>query len=190
MVSAIDHISSRRIRRLKRDEYDRLVEAGCFRDEKIELLYGRLVEMSPQGHGHAYAIMRLNEALMPALVGRAYVRVQLPIGATDESEPEPDLAVVPKQDYDAHPTHAQLVIEVAESSLADDRNIKRSLYAQMGVPEMWIVNLVDDCVEVGRNVDPIIKAYGRVTRYNRGDIIELLEYPDVRIAVSDVLPKP
>ena len=131
-----------RVRRLQRAEYDRMVGFGMFRGEKIELLQGRLVTMSPQGKPHAFSVTRLNRLLVRALGDRAEVRVQAPFGASAESEPEPDIAVVLPGDYlDEHPRRALLLIEVAESSLQDDRRIKGPMYAAAGVPEYWIVDL-------------------------------------------------
>src|SRR5450432_3867156 len=134
------------IRPLRRTEYDQLVTLGAFRGEKIELLEGVLVAMSPIGPPHSSSVQRLNALLVLALVGRAVVRPQLPFAALEFSEPEPDLAVVPLGDYDVeHPAEADLIIEVAESSLAIDRGKKLRLYAACAVPEYWIVNLVDRC---------------------------------------------
>src|ERR1700674_406937 len=112
-----------KIRPLRRGEYDCLVRAGSFEGERLELLYGRLVTMSPQGERHAFSITRLTEILVRGLAGRAQVRVQLPFAASDISEPEPDLAVVVPGDYlDGHPRRALLVIEVAQASLEEDRS--------------------------------------------------------------------
>lgn len=176
-----------RQRPLRRAEYDKLVELGAFRDERIELLYGRLVEMSPQGRDHAYALKRIYDLLMIALQGAATVRAQLPFIAVDESEPEPDVAVVPCGDYlDAHPDTASLLIEVADSSLAYDRFTKGPLYATSAVPAYWIVNLVDMVVEAYG--DPRDGTYTSVTRHRRGDSIAVPSYEDMLVRVSDVLP--
>ena len=110
-------VATEGMRPLTRAEYDRLVALGFLADEHVELLHGVIVPMSPQGTRHAYTIGMLGDLLLPALVGRARVRIQMPFGASDDSEPEPDLAVVPLGDWlDDHPDWAYLVIEVAESS--------------------------------------------------------------------------
>lgn len=113
------------VRPLRRAEYDRLVELGHFQDERIELLEGQLVQMSPIDSRHSSAVQLLGARLLPALVGRATVRIQSPFGVLDTSEPEPDVSIVPTNDYvDEHPTTAYLLIEVAETSLHLDRVLK------------------------------------------------------------------
>jgi Uma2 family endonuclease len=175
------------IRPLRRVEYDQLVDAGAFGDERVELLYGRLIQMSPQGTHHSYAIRRLNKLLVEATSGRAHVQVQLPLAVSDVSEPEPDISVVPLGDYlDHHPKRAMLVIEVSDTSV--DRSLKARLYAEAGVTEYWIVNLIDQVVEVHRSASG--GAYSLVTKRCRGEVLELIEFPDVRIPVSDCLPHP
>jgi len=174
------------IRPLRRVEYDQLVALGAFEDEKIELLDGEMVAMSPIGPPHDAAVQKLNELLVLALHGRAWVRCQSSYAASDLSEPQPDFAVVPRGEYyDDHPGQAHLIIEVADSSLAKDRGRKLRLYATCGVPEYWVVNLVERCIEVYRELEG--SSYARVERYERGQSIQLLAFGDVSIAVSDVL---
>ncbi|HEX2674857.1 MAG TPA: Uma2 family endonuclease [Polyangiaceae bacterium] len=185
MVAAIP-ASAEVIRPLRRVEYDQLIALGAFEDEKIELLDGELVAMSPIGTRHSAAVMELTELLVLALNGRASVRCQSPFAASDISEPEPDFTVVPRGAYiEDHPTVASLVIEVAESSLSKDRGRKLRMYANCRVPEYWVVNLVERCIEVYR--DPEGSGYARMDRYERGQSIQLLAFSDVSIAVSDVL---
>ena len=131
--------------RLTRLEYEALVERGVLgEDDPVELLGGHLVFREPQGSRHAAACLRIRIALDRAF-GRGYhVRPQVPIALADDSEPEPDIAVVRGriEDYlDAHPTSPALVVEVADSSLAWDRERKGSLYVRAGVVGYWIVNL-------------------------------------------------
>lgn len=186
MVHALSRLPTSRFRRLRRLEYEHLVEAGFIRDERIELLYGQLVEMSPQGRAHAFAVRRLTNLLPKALAGRAEVTIQLPFAALDDSEPEPDVAIVPCDDYmDGHPSKAFLVIEVADSSLPDDR-IKRGLYAKAGVPEYWIVNLVDEVVE--RYTQLEAGEYRRSSRHAPGERLAVPSFPDVEVAVGDIIP--
>src|SRR5689334_3050697 len=173
-------------RPLRRVEYDKLVELGAFEDEKIELLEGVLVPMSPIGPRHSSAVQKLTELLVLALTRRAVVRPQLPFAASDLSEPEPDLMVSPVSDYDtAHPDEALLLIEVAESSLAKDRGIKLRIYARRGVPEYWIVNVVDRVIEV--YTDPVESGYRSSVVYRRGQSIRLVSFADVDVRVSDVM---
>ena len=179
-------IAPERIRGITRVEYDRLVEQGWFDDERVELLYGVLVTMSPQGPPHAHVNWRLQDILSRALVDKAIVRGQMPLAISDDSEPEPDVAVVPVGDYfQAHPTNALLVVEVADTSLRKDKGTKAALYAENGVPEYWIVNLVEQVIEV--YTGPTDEGYASVSQRKSGDAITLVEFPDIRIAVSDIL---
>jgi len=174
------------IRPLRRVEYDQLVALGAFQDERIELLEGALVAMSPIGAPHNATVQRLNRLLVLALEGRAAVRCQSSFAALEFSEPEPDFAIVPAADYDLdHPSVAHLIIEVAESSLALDRGKKLRLYANCAVPEYWVVNLPEHCIEVYTQPSP--GAYAQVERYERGQSIRLVTFPEVAFAVSDVL---
>jgi Uma2 family endonuclease len=175
-----------RIRPLRRVEYDKLVELGVFENEKIELLDGVLVPMSPIGPPHSSAVQKVTELLLPALLGRATVRSQNPFAALEHSEPEPDIVVAPRADYDtAHPSDAYLIIEVSESSLKQDRGVKRRIYAECGVPEYWIVNLVDRRIEV--HTDPEGGAYRSVAMFEHGQSITLVRFPDVHVSVADIL---
>lgn len=173
-------------RPLARVEYERMVELGFFRDERVELLYGTVVRMSPHGAPHDYVVQRLTELLVLALHRKASVRIQSAFAASDGSEPEPDVAVVPAGDYHAaHPARAWLIVEVADTSLAKDRVVKGKLYAECGVPEYWVVNIVDGIIEVHTEI--VDGAYGRVTPYRKGDSVALQHFPDVELAVTDVL---
>jgi Uma2 family endonuclease len=174
-----------RPRPLKRTEYDRLVALGAFEDERIELLHGVLVDMSPNDPLHVSPIDRLNMILTPALLGRAIVRIQSPIVAHDESEPEPDVVVVPLGDYrKEHPASALLVIEVALSSLNKDRKVKAPLYAASGFPEYWIVNVAETAIEVHRT--PSDGRYAGVTRHSIGEVLRPEAFPDVTVNVAEV----
>jgi len=174
------------IRPLRRVEYDQLVELGAFQDERIELIEGVLVAMSPIGTRHDATVQRLTRLLVLALEGLAGVRCQSSFAALEYSEPEPDFTLIPPGDYDlAHPSEAYLIIEVAESSLAMDRGKKLRLYATCAVPEYWVVNLPERCIEV--YTEPSPGAYARVERYERGQSIALVAFPDVAFAVSDIL---
>jgi len=134
-----------------RDEYYRLEELGFFRDQRVELLYGEIVRMSPQNKPHALALSRLNTLMVLVYRSSHYVRVQLPLDLGTESQPEPDIAVVPislVENSDPHPPTADLVVEVAETSLLYDRKEKAALYAGAGVPTYWLVNLREEVLEV------------------------------------------
>ena len=171
-------------RPLRRAEYDQLVALGTFEGERIELIDGALRRMSPIGPPHTSTVDYLTELLVLALVGRARVRVQGSLAATELSEPEPDFCILPLGDYhSAHPSRAHLVIEVSDSSLRYDREEKARLYAVCGVPEYWIVNLVDRVVEVHRQ--PSAGCYREVTTVPKGARLRLLAFPDTELAVDD-----
>jgi Uma2 family endonuclease len=186
----LDSLAPERIRPIRRVEYERMVEMGLFEDERVELLAGVIVEMSPQGTGHAEAVARLNRHLIVLeLQGRARIRVQSSFALDESSEPEPDLTVVPAADYShEHPKVSLLVVEVAESSVRKDRNIKGRLYAAQGIREYWILNLVEEVIEVRR--DPGPTGYRTLTRYARGETVAPLDFPDLVLAVSELLPTP
>jgi Uma2 family endonuclease len=172
-------------RTLSRAEYHAMGELGFFRAERVELVRGIVVRMSPIGPGHACAVQRLTELLLPRLLGRATVRTQQPFVAADESEPEPDIAVVPLGRYaDRHPSTALLVIEVAESSLDYDRETKGPLYAGSNVDEYWVVDVAARCVEIYGE-----PASGRSTRTRRaaaGETLSPRAFPDATVAVSEL----
>lgn len=175
------------IRPLRRREYDQLVRLGVFEGERVELLYGRIVEMSPAGTGHSYALRRLNALITPTLGGRAQVQVQSPLAASDESEPEPDLAVIELGDFlDGHPSSAHLAVEVSDTSLTRDLDLKAGLYAEMGVPDYWVVDLVHRVVVVHRR--PVEGRYAEVTTVDADGEVVVLAVPDVVVRVADILP--
>lgn len=180
----------------KRSEYERLVDLGLFHDKPVELIGGQLLAAEPQGSYHATGIGVANEVLRAILPPGWYIRTQMPMALDEESEPEPDLVVVsgsPRSYQEAHPNRAGLVLEVADSSLAFDRDEKGSLYARAGIADYWIVNLADRVVEVYRDPAPdAAAAYGWTYRslevVRPADSIALLAVPSARVAVSALLP--
>ena len=186
-----------RTRRWTRKEYDRLIEIGFFdEDEPVELVGGQLIVAEPKGTGHSVALQLAAEALRRAFGAGWTVRVQDPIAPDDESEPEPDVAVVagsPREYLAAHPSRPALVLEVSNSSLAFDRRDKGSLYARAQILDYWIVNLVDRVLEVYR--DPVLSAdalygwsYARVLRLGPEATISPVAAPAASISVTDLLP--
>ena len=162
-----------------------MVEAGLFQKERVELIHGILVRVSPQNAAHAMVVQILNRLLMPRLVGRADVRVQLPFAAGEDSMPEPDLALVAVAGFGApHPDRAFLIVEVADSSLEEDRHEKAEVYASAGVGEYWVVNVPDRTIEV--HTEPSRGAYARVTPYRRGEAVAPGAFPDVTISLSEL----
>lgn len=177
------------IRPLKRVEYERLAADGCFEDEKVELLFGVVVPMAPIDPSHSESTEVIGEVLRRKLGDRARVRSQNPFAASDISEPEPDVFVVPNGDYwREHPARAFLVVEVARSSLPRDRGPKLALYALAEVDEYWIVNHVEGVIEVYR--DRHAGEWRRKSTHQRGETIAMVAFPDVEVAVSEVLPPP
>src|SRR5579884_1185208 len=135
------------------EAYEALVENGILDGERVELLGGAIVTMSPRRSAHATAVSLAEEVLRTFAGPGRYVRVQLPLNLRGDSQPEPDLALVKgvARDYkDAHPAMADLVVEVADTSLATDQSVKASLYASAGIAEYWIINLQDNLLEVHR----------------------------------------
>jgi Uma2 family endonuclease len=180
----------------KRSEYERLVDLGVFHGKPVELIGGQLVVAEPQGSYHANAISAADDALRAILPDGWVVRSQMPVALDEESEPEPDIAVVrgSRADlWEGHPARPSLAIEVAESSLDFDRGEKSSLYARAGIADYWIVNLVDRVVEVYRDPTPAVAApygwrYGSREVVSPPDSIALLAIPSARVTVSALLP--
>lgn len=185
-------------RRWTREEFERAGRSGVFGpEERLELIDGEIVaKMTPQGSEHAVAIQAVEEALRGAFGAGCSVRVQLPIVLTEASEPEPDLAVVEGnfRDYrQAHPTTALLVVEVSDSTLRYDRTVKASLYARAGIPEYWILNLIDRVLEVHRDPGPMAEqplehAYQTIHCRREGETVRAARFPDVEMTVASLLP--
>lgn len=186
-----------RTRRWSRIEYERLIEKGIFLpDDRLELLAGELVVREPQGTPHAVGMTLVQEALRQAFGFDWIIRIQLPVALDDESEPEPDVAVVPggPRDYlESHPARPVLVVEVAETSLVLDRTHKGSLYARAGLADYWILNLMDGVLEVYRQPAPSSEApfgwaYSEVQSLGLTDLVSPLAVPSARIPVPALLP--
>lgn len=186
---------SRRVAPLRRpfsvDDYHRMAEVGLLReDERTELLYGEVLCKMPIGSRHAGCVKWLLRQLSAALGERAVIGAQDPVRLDPFSEPEPDISVLrPRDDLyrGAHPGPAdlQLVIEVADSSLYLDRQVKAPLYAAAGVPELWLVDLRTEGVEVHREPRP--GGYATSQRFGRGELLSPLAFPDVQLSVSELL---
>jgi Uma2 family endonuclease len=172
-------------RRLKRSEFQELARLGAFDDERVELLYGVIVEKTSGDPAHASPIQQLTELLVPKLLGRASVRIQLDYLAEYESEPVPDLSIVPLGRYrDTHPERAYCIIEVANSSVRKDRLVKAPLYAASNVGEYWLVHVSASCIEVFRDSDG--RAYRSERRYAPGETLSLEAFPDVAVSVAEL----
>jgi Uma2 family endonuclease len=172
-------------------DYYRMAEIGVLtEDSKVQLVDGVIFDMPPIGPGHASSVERISEMFRGRLGADFQVRVQNPVDIGPNSQPEPDVVVVPRRDdyyRDGHPTPVDvlLLIEVADSTLRFDRSTKTRSYARAAVVEYWIANIVGDEVIVHR--DPARGRYRSVQVMKRGDTIRPLAFPDVSISISDVL---
>src|SRR5262245_23902549 len=174
------------------EEYYGLVDDGVLgEDDHVELLEGVIVAGEPQSPPHAAGVTRAHIALVHALGERAIVRSGLDYIAGRRSAPEPDLAIVPP-DPDwyaaAHPTRAYALFEFAASSLLQDRLTKAPIYAKNGVPQYVIVNLREDCIENHTAPSAPRRRYLERTVLRRGERLALVAFPDLTIAVDDLLP--
>jgi len=172
-------------------EYYGLLERGVLtEDDHVELLEGVIVAREPQGSTHAAVVWRIQHFLEHALGERAMVRVQLDYIAGRRSAPEPDVVVVPMvpDDYAGeHPSRAHVVFEVSDSSLLQDRLTKGSIYAKNGVPQYVVVNLRDRVLENHTRPSAPRRRYLERTVLRRGEGLELVAFPDVQIAVDELL---
>jgi Uma2 family endonuclease len=175
------------------EQYHRMYEAGVLTEnDRVELIRGEIMHMSPLGTRHAACVMRLNELLNQLVGNRTILGIQSPIVLPPDSEPQPDVILLRRRDdyYESsHPTFADvyLLVEVADSTIGFDRNIKMPLYAEAGIKEYWIVNLNDNCIEVYRN--PATSGYQDVSMFKHGQSITLQAFPEVAIAVDQILGK-
>lgn len=180
-----------------RDEYYKMAEMGVFKPgERVELIGGRIVAMTPQYSPHFTAICLVADALRAIFATGFVVRIQGPLDVSPSSQPDPDTAVVrgTVRDYAAaHPTTAELVVEVSESTLVYDRGEKASLYASAGIADYWILNLVGRCLEVHRDPIPMPGqpygyGYRTYTRYFANDTVAPLATPSGVVKIADLLP--
>lgn len=174
------------LRRITRVEFDRLGELGMFENERIELLRGVLVPMSPEGLPHVSVSLWFTRRLMRTLEDEYVVRPDKPFAANEDSEPVPDLVITREDPRVAHPSTALLMIEISDSSLRKDRGIKRELYGECGVPEYWVVDVSKEgAVSVEVYTEPTADGYARMVTMRDGDVLRPLHVP-IEIAVSDI----
>jgi Uma2 family endonuclease len=177
-------------RKFTLEEYRRLGEMGFLgEDDRVEFIDGEIIEMSPIGKAHNACLSRTNRTLIRRISDRAIVYVQNSIVILD-NEPLPDIAILKPNPTDYADRYATaedvlLIIEVADSSLAYDQEIKAPKYAKAGVQELWIVDLNDDMIWVYRNSSP--KGYLDIKAYKRGEAITLVAFSDITLAVNDIL---
>lgn len=173
------------------DEYHRMSEAGILsEDDRVELIEGEIVKMSPIGSRHAACVNELAALFIHAASQVAIVSVQNPIRLDDFSEPQPDIALLKaRSDRYRHslpaPDDVLLIIEVADTSVDYDRNVKLPLYAEAAIPETWLVNLPEDRIEA--HSQSTNGAYQKVRVARRGESLSTEAIPDLTIRVDDVL---
>jgi Uma2 family endonuclease len=172
-------------------EYYKMAAAGVFtEDDRVELIEGEIVEMSPTGSRHAACVGRLTELLGQLVAGKAIVWVQNPVQVSDYSEPLPDVALLKRRDdfyaqANPQPPDVLLIIEVADSTVEYDRNIKMPLYARAGIPEVWLVNLPKETVEI--YAAPLGGEYREIRLVKRGEVLSAKSIPNLTIDASAVL---
>jgi Uma2 family endonuclease len=178
-------------RRFTTTEYARIGAAGVFgEDDRVELLDGEIVQMPPIGFGHAACVRRLTDLFTRRLGARAQVSVQNPVELDEHTQPQPDAALLrPRADYYAagHPTAAAilLLVEVADTSVDYDRQLKVPLYARHGVGEVWLVDLTQPRLVIYGDASP--QGYRTVRILQRADVVSPAAFPDQVIPVSDIL---
>ena len=173
------------------DEYYKMIELGMLKDyEKAEIIEGELIQKMPIGKKHSAAVEKLNEILRDRLGKSVSLRNQQPVRFSDYNEPEPDLAVLKRRedfysDQKPVPKDVLLLIEVSDATLKYDRNTKLTIYAEAEIPEVWIVNLPNDIVEIHQN--PSVGIYQLTKIFKRGEIIESEILPDLKLEVNEIL---
>lgn len=186
------HSSESTVRQWTREEYHRMLDAGILaEDDAIELLNGQIFAMSPQRPPHTTATKRTYDYLKPLLLGGADVRSQSPIALSPASEPEPDIAVVEidvleYSDRHPQPNEIFLLIEVADSTLTRDLGEKAKAYAQANVQDYWVVDVRERVIHVFRQ--PSGNTYQQKQILSEGDVLSLLAFPDINVAIDQMLP--
>lgn len=184
-----------RERLLTAHEYESLAQMGAFEGQRVELIGGHIITMPPISEDHARSVSNTSEELIIPLRGQMKVRSQNPIDAGEHGRPEPDVAVVPL-DYEnssGPPAQVDLLVEVSRSTLAYDQTDKASLYASLGIADYWIVNLVENTVEVRRQPIPRENSafghdYASTQIHRRGETVSPLCAPQIALLVDDLLP--
>ena len=173
------------------EQYYRMAEAGILSaDDRVELIEGEIVEMTPIGSRHAACVKRLIRLLDRAVGDHAVVSAQDPVRLSERSEPQPDLALLrPRADFyaQAHPGPQDilLVVEVAETSASYDREVKLPLYARAGIPEVWLIDLEGRGIEIFRQ--PGSQGYQDVRRVGREERLAPQAFPDLDFAVAEIM---
>lgn len=172
------------------EKYHRMIDAGILDDDdRVELLEGVLVEMSPQGHRHAKFISRFTAVVVPVIGRGSRVRIQLPLTLPPYGEPEPDIAIVTTDEDEApdrHPNTALLIVEVASESIRKDRNVKARVYARAGIPEYWIADVDNQRIEVYTDPEASAERYRSLVVIHRDQEVAPQAFPALRLAVDQL----
>jgi len=172
------------------DEYHKMAFTGILsEDDRVELIEGEIVQMSPIGRRHAACVDRLTQLFVRRLGDSAIVRVQNPVSLSCHSEPEPDVTLLrPRADFYASghpgPDDILLIVEVAETSAQFDREVKIPLYANAGIREVWLIDLSDGAIRVHRS--PIASGYERVQTISSGSLPAPLSFPDLQLSADEI----
>ncbi len=188
-------IPKARVHRWTRDEYHRMAEMGFFAGKHVELIGGEVIEMSARGRPHVLAVKFGARVLEKAFGKGWFVQTQAPLILGKDSEPEPDISVVVGDDFDykdEHPSSAGLVVEVADSTISEDRKWKGSFYASVGISDYWILNLKKRQLEVYRRpvadaAAPFDFVYADRLVFSEKDKVSPLAKPKTVIRVADLL---
>lgn len=176
-------------RRFTVHEYHRMAEAGVLHeDDRVELIDGEVVEMNPIGSRHANCVREMNHVLSRRVGDDLRVDVQNPVRLDELREPQPDVMIIRARDYrDSLPTPEDvlIVIEVSDTTLAYDKNVKLPLYAEFGIPEAWIVDIESSIIE--RHTDPHGNGYRLTERAKKGESIASKILPSISIATDSIL---
>lgn len=173
-------------------DYQRMAEAGILSEnDRVELIHGEIVTMSPVGPPHNAAVARATRALVNIVGDQAIVWIQGSIGLDEYNQPQPDIVLVrPQQDFYSSklpsPSDTFLVVEIADSSLKYDRTIKARLYAETGIQEYWVADVKKECVFAYSN--PSDNEYRLVREYHRGDMIAPQLLPECKFQIDVLLP--
>ena len=173
------------------DQYYKMLEAGVFSEnERVELIRGEIIKMSPIGIHHSACVKRLNKLFILRLAETVTVGIQDPVRLNDNSEPQPDVSLLERRPDFYETQHPQpenvfLLIEVSDTTIKYDREVKVPLYAENNIVEVWLVNLTEECLEVYRQ--PKANGYEIVQTFQRGENLTIQALPNVTFTVDEIL---
>lgn len=173
------------------EQYHQMLESRILTEnDRVELIKGEIIEMTPIGRRHAACVNRLNELFLLRLAQVVVVSVQNPVELSDDSEPQPDLVLLRRRAdfYEAghpRPEDVLLIVEIADTTVETDRLVKIPLYAEEGIIEVWLVDINEQVIEVYR--EPTPTGYQNVQRLQPGQTLSILAFPELNLMVDEVL---